>query len=281
MKPYSDNIIETITKYIPKRECDFELVGFISKKKEIYTFGNDSKILGRLFEVIVADALNNAAIELKYTLGEPAKQTVYPDFYFIKPDGRRIAVDVKTTYRDYNNSGTLKRFGFTAGSFTSYLRDNTKNIDGKYSDYDKHYILGVLYTREDFPTTGKASLNDLEKIVPAYKYPEIFIQEKHRICGEKKGSGNTDNIGTIKSNDIQTFKEGMGPFSFMGYEAFKLYWTNHHRNTDSKKKKESLYKDIPEFIKWLADTKREDELAKKFQCEYDKYRCYMKERGWE
>ncbi|WP_332058404.1 type II restriction endonuclease, partial [Streptococcus canis] len=75
MLPYTDKIIETITKYLPKDENEWELVGFVNKKKEIYTFGSDSKIIGRLFEVIAFEALNNSAIELGYTLHESDQQT--------------------------------------------------------------------------------------------------------------------------------------------------------------------------------------------------------------
>ena len=75
------------------------------------------------------------------------------------------------------------------------MRNNgTKNINGKYSDYDAHYILGIVYTRESSPSTGTVSIDNLNTIVPAYKDVEFFIQEKYRICGESQGSGNTDNI---------------------------------------------------------------------------------------
>lgn len=88
MTPYTDKIIDTIAKYLPENENEWELVGFINKKKEIYTFGSDSKIIGRLFEVIAFEALQRSANELGYTLHESEKQTVYPDFYFKKQDGR-------------------------------------------------------------------------------------------------------------------------------------------------------------------------------------------------
>ncbi|MDU0403410.1 Type-2 restriction enzyme EcoRV [Lactococcus lactis] len=61
---------------------------------------------------------------------------------------------------------------------------------------------------------GKISLKDVETIIPAYKNIEVFVQEKFRICGDKKGSGNTDNIGTIKANSIEPFVFGAGPFLF-------------------------------------------------------------------
>ena len=70
MIPYTDDIINTVNKLLPQDESAWELVGFINKEKNIYTFGNDSKIIGRLFEVIVFDTLNKVANELGYILKE-------------------------------------------------------------------------------------------------------------------------------------------------------------------------------------------------------------------
>lgn len=258
MIPYTDDIINTVNKLLPQDESAWELVGFINKEKNIYTFGNDSKIIGRLFEVIIFDTLNKVANELGYILKESEMQTVYPDFYFIKPDGRKIAIDVKTTYRRSNNS----RYGFTGGSFTSFMRNGTKNIVGNYSDYDQHYILGVVYTRESNPTTGNINFNKISDIIPAYKNIEVFIQEKYRICGDKKGSGNTDNIGTIKANSIEPFVYGAGPFSVLGEEVFHDYWVNHPKYTDSPEKAKSLFNDLASYIEWVrkSDSDRADEL---------------------
>lgn len=268
MEKYTDEFIKTIYKYLPKNQSDWELVGFINKQQEIYTFGNDSKIIGRLFEIIVYPALKNTANELGYELYESKKQTVYPDYYFLKPNGKKIALDVKTTYRKTKKS----KYGFTGGSFTSFMRDGTKNIEGNYSDYDSHYILGVVYDRVNNMTAGLVNFDDLDKIIPAYKNIEFFVQEKYRICGDKKGSGNTDNIGTIKSNRIEPFVYGAGPFSFLGSDVFQDYWMNYPRNTDSREKKDSLYTNLTGYIKWLE--KKDSEKAKEIN---KKYLTYLKE----
>jgi len=278
VEPYTDIIIETITKHLPKDEKEWELVGFINKDKEIYPFGNDSKIIGRLFEVIAKNAMFKASQELGFELHEPRMQTVYPDFFLVKPNGRKIAVDIKTTYRVTNGRGMVNKFGFTGGSFTSYMRNGTKNIEGSYSEYDNHYILGVLYTRESSPTIGKQSLSNLQNIIPAYHSPEVFIQEKFRIAGDKKGSGNTDNIGTIKSNTIEAFQYGAGPFAFLGKEAFDLYWTNHPLYKDSLETKQSLFSDLPSFILWLRNTN--NDLADKYERKFHEYIEFRNEKGW-
>lgn len=58
------------------------------------------------------------------------------------------------------------------------MRNGTKNIVGNYSDYDAHYMLEVVYTLEENPTTGKVDFENLNTIVPAYKHIEVFVQEK-------------------------------------------------------------------------------------------------------
>lgn len=271
MQQNTDLIIDTITKYIPKELSRWELVGFLNKRKEIFAFGSDSKIIGRLFEVLAFDILYQTAEELGYILCESEKQTVYPDYFFIKPDGRKIAIDIKTTYRD-DKKGWIK---FTAGSFTSYLRNGTKNITGSYDEYDAHYILGVVYTRESKATKGMTPLDGLSDITAAYKDVEVFIQEKFRICGDKKGSGNTDNIGTIVATNIKPFIFGAGPFAFLGKEIFHDYWSNHPRYTDSKEIKASLYNDLLGYINWIGqkdDVKAQEliELYNKYLDEYKK-----------
>lgn len=248
MDSYTDNFIKTVNKYLPKTDDEWEIVGFVNKKNVVYTFGNDSKIIGRLFEVVAYEALEKTARDLGYTLCESDKQTVYPDFYFVKPNGRKIAVDIKTTYRKSINS----QYGFTGGSFTSFMRDGKKNIVGNYSDYDKHYILGVVYDRTNNRTTGCVDLRNVQYIVPAYKNIETFIQEKYRICGDKKGSGNTDNIGTIEAKTIKPFVNGYGPFSVLGEDVFHHYWTNHPKYKDKDEVKTSLYNDLNGYIEWLA-----------------------------
>lgn len=281
MEKYTDEIIKTVLHFLPKEKKDWELLGFINKDRDIFTFGNDSKIIGRLFEVIVTDALLKTSKKLGYELYESQKQTVYPDFYFLKPDGRRIAIDIKTTYRQHSKKKKLSKFLFTGGSYTSFMRNGTKNISGNYSDYEKHYILGILYSRVKEPSIGKKKFEDLHSIIPAYSDPEVFIQEKFRICGEKKGSGNTDNIGTIKANSIDVFAYGAGPFAFLGIEAFHDYWSNYPKYKDSQAHTDSLYTDIYGYIRWLENKQNKPELAEIYREKYKEYLTFKKSQGWD
>lgn len=251
---YEDIFINTVLEKLPNIENKeaWELLGFVNKNGDVFPFGSDSKIIGRLFEVIVYPYLLQVADELGYELHESKQQTVYPDFYFLKPDGKRIALDVKTTYRQFNKKDEIKDFNFTAGSFTSFMRNGTKNIDGNYTDYEKHYILGFLYSRNSNATIESINLQteELSSITPAYKEVEYFIQEKYKVAGTSKGSGNTDNIGTFKSKLIKDFQDGNGPFSILGDDLFHIYWKNFPKYKDSKETKESLYNNLETFKEW-------------------------------
>lgn len=255
-----DIFIKTIIEKLPKIDDKnaWDLLGFINKNRDVFPFGSDSKIIGRLFEVIVYPYLLQVADELGYELHESKQQTVYPDFYFLKPNGKRIALDVKTTYRQFNKENEIKDFNFTAGSFTSYLRNGTKNIDGNYSDYDKHYILGFLYSRNESASIRKVNLEseDISSIVPAYKDVEYFVQEKYKVAGTSKGSGNTDNIGTFESKIIKDFQDGNGPFSKLGNDLFHIYWGNFPKYKDSQEVKDKLFNNLETFTEWGKETKQ-------------------------
>lgn len=119
------------------------------------------------------------------------------------------------------------KYGFTLGSYASFLRNNTKNIAYPYSDYIKHYVIGFIYDRNELSEPGiKYDINSKNIQLP-YKNTEFFIQEKYKIAGEKPGSGNTENIGSVLSNNINVFKNGLGPFSSLGNETFEDYWKGY------------------------------------------------------
>lgn len=255
----SDDFIETIYSILPTDSEYWKILGIIDSKKDILAFGNDSKILGRLFEIIVEPYLETVAEKLQLKLSTPSKQTIYPDFIFTNPSSRRkIALDIKTTYRRSDTA----TYSFTGGSFTSYLRDGKKNIEGKYEDYDKHYILGFVYTRTSNPTTGKFNIKDLENVIPAYTDVEFFVQEKYKIVGDKKGSGNTDNIGTVSYSSVEDFKLGMGPFAFLGSEICDDYWRGYPKNTEIKPIKDRIKEEKNKLKAKVLDKK---ELKTKIQ----------------
>lgn len=195
------NLESRASKLLKETPFDFEILGFISKTGKIYKLKTDTKVLSSLFEMLSVDFVQRLAED--NTVVEPDKQNYYPDFT-IKTQKGNIAIDVKTTYKQRNN-------GFTLGSYTSFLRNNTKNIVFPYDTYIKHYVLGFIYERD---TSGETP----------YKNVEVFFQEKWKIAGKRPGSGNTKNIGSIKGT-IDTFKNPTPVFA--SCKEFEDYWREY------------------------------------------------------
>jgi hypothetical protein len=188
--------------------------------------GSDSKLIGRIFEIITKGMLERLAKIMGWGFEESDSQTSYPDYTFNMPSGKRIAVDIKTTYRSYKEDGEVAPFGFTLGSFASFLRNGVKNIAHPYGEYTKHYVIGFVYDRVEEAKAGQL-ITDGKSLYLPYKNVEYFMQEKYKIAGDKPGSGNTENIGTIKSSDISDFINGNGIFAKTGNAEFEEYWRGY------------------------------------------------------
>lgn len=238
------NLIETF--YEKMSEQTFEPYGMLDAQNRIHTFGTDSKIIGRIFEMFTQPVLQEIANENGYILKTPESQTVYPDFILMKDEQskEKIAIDVKTTYIDKDTS-SLK---FTLGSFGSYMRNNTKNIEYSYTDYAKHYVIGFIYKRNG---NAQESLifdyKDRQKIECPFCDVKYFIQEKYKIAGDKPGSGSTENIGSISSCNFIDFELGRGPFAELGQDVYDLYWKYYPEYRASVKN----YTSLNEFLSWI------------------------------
>lgn len=229
----------------------FEVKGVIDNDLKIHTLGSDSKIIGRLFEMCVQPILQELANDFGLILGTPKKQNDYPDFYFYKDNtNERIAIDVKSTYIDKKT----EKFNFTLGSYASYIRNNTKNICSRYTDYVKHYVIGFVYKRNSQAQQSNVfSLDDISKVECPFILLHHFLQEKYKIVGTSTGSGNTENMSSIISNDINDFILGKGEFSdegifgIYGKNVYELYWCNFPRYKDKNKK----YTNLNSFIGYI------------------------------
>lgn len=207
--------------------------------KSFITIGNDSKFIGRIFELFVIPVFERICSKYGWIFEPTEKQNTYPDFNIVIGNDEYIAIDVKTTYR---KKGKIK---FTLGSYTSFIRDNKKNIKYNYKKYKFHYVIGFVYDRNQKATEGKI-FNIKEKVDPSFNNVEWFFQEKYKISGDKPGSGNTENIGSIVSNKIDDFKNGNGLFTKYGKMAeqvFNDYWRNYPKYRDKEKK----YTDIKTY----------------------------------
>ncbi len=238
-------MVNLINKFYQKaKNIDFNVVGLLCSNQDVLTLGSDSKLIGRIFELLSFGVLSDICNENNWRLEETESQTVYPDFTIILPNGDKIAVDIKTTYRRYNSKNELKKFGFTLGAFASFLRNNTKNIAYPYNQYKQHFVIGFVYDRIKSAKAGIVK-HIGDNIPIPYNNVEFFIQEKYKIAGDKPGSGNTENIGSILSTDISDFRQGKGIFAQLGNEIFEQYWKGYPRFRATTKD----YTSLNEFLK--------------------------------
>lgn len=237
----------------------FDAYGIIDSTNKIHTLGTDSKIIGRIFEMFAQPILEQIASENGYILKTPESQTVYPDFIMMKSEDskEKIAIDIKTTYINSDQS----KIKFTLGSFGSYMRNNSKNIEYKYTDYSKHYVIGFIYKRNDAAQESRVyDYSDRNQITCPYYDVKYFIQEKYKIAGDKPGSGNTENIGSFPTKSFDDLKEGLGPFSELGQDAFDIYWKYYPKYRAT----ERAYTSLDEFIEWLPHNISTVELLHNF-----------------
>lgn len=240
----SDFIISSF--YEKMGDASFDSYGILDSNNKIHTLGTDSKILGRIFEMYSQPILEEIAFENGYMLKTPSSQTVYPDFILMKSEDstEKIAIDIKTTYVNSDHS-TIK---FTLGSFGSYMRNNTKNIEYRYTDYIKHYVIGFIYQRNDAAQESRVFdyINRNDIIFPYFNV-KYFIQEKYKIAGDKPGSGNTENIGSFATKKFEDLKKGKGPFSELGQDIFDIYWKYYPKYRSP----EQAYTSLSGFLEWL------------------------------
>lgn len=245
------DLISEFNKAVAKHNVDWVAKGFAFRDETIYPIGYDTKLLGRIFEMLTEPLLKEIADNCGFTLTTPDKQNFYPDFVLtpLNDEENRIAVDVKSTYRKHLKRGAVASYKFTLGSYASFLRDGKKNNLFPYDQFCKHYVIGFVYDRNEEIKSARSCypLDQLNKIPEPYSNVEFFIQEKYRISDFTTGSGNTENIGTISSNSIDTFAQGSGPFSKMGNDAFELYWRNYPKY----KEKNKSYTNFQEFRRWI------------------------------
>lgn len=241
---------EDFRKVLATPSGDWTVKGFIDVTKNIYTISVDTKVVSKIIELMMFPVLQKFAIENGYEMVFSSEQNHYPDVTFITKDKKKIALDLKSTYR--KNPDTVS--GFTLGAFTGYFRfrDSKKNITFPYKEYSNHYILGVIYTQQEnlIDENKVYSIDDLEEILSVVKDFDFIIQEKYKIAKDRPGSGNTKNMGSCVK--ISELKEGTGPFSKLGVKIFDDFWMNYMTNEMARgaKLKKAPYSNIREYLKY-------------------------------
>ena len=246
------DFVKLFLKKLEEKTPNWYVKGIIDSDNNIITLGTDSKLIGRIFELKTNSLLQEIADEHEgYLLGKPGTQTEYPDFYYECPDGKRIAIDIKTTYLDVEDSekkNLKKDIWYTLGSYKSFLQDGKKNISGTYDDYKLHYVIGFVYDRLKSSEDGQVipySADTLSEMKCTYGNVRVWVQEKYKITGLTEKSGNTTNIGSITSRSIDEFINGKGPFSALNKCICDDYWRNY--------KKKTTYKTVEEYFIWAKD----------------------------
>ncbi|MBM3134575.1 MAG: restriction endonuclease [Chloroflexi bacterium] len=227
---------------------DWVVKGFIDVYRHIYTISVDTKVVSKIIELMLLPVISKFAAEHGYKMVLSEYQNHYPDISFIAPDGTKIALDLKSTYRIDAEAVN----GFTLGAFTGYFRQrqSTKNITFPYEQYAAHFVLGVVYSRSEAIDERRVyTLDELQDIVSVVKDFTFLLQEKWRIAGERPGSGNTKNIGSVR--DIRALIEGSGPFAPYGEDVFDDYWMNY-LTEDMARAIDSVvpYRNLEEYWAW-------------------------------
>lgn len=228
---------------------DWVVKGFIDVYRNIYTISVDTKVVSKIMELMLFPVISQFAAQYGYRMVLSEYQNHYPDISFIAPDETKIALDLKSTYR----TGTKTVNGFTLGAFTGYFRQrkSSKNITFPYEQYAAHFVLGVIYSHHDEVIDERRiyTLDALQDIVSVVKDFTFLLQEKWRIAGEKPGSGNTKNIGSVR--DIHALVNGSGAFASYGEEVFDDYWMNYLTRDMARAIDSHVpYSNLEEYWKW-------------------------------
>ena len=240
--------VESFFKAIATESGEWTVKGFIDIYKNIYTISVDTKVVSKIIELMLFPVLLQFAEKNSYKIIPSEHQNHYPDITFVLKDGSKIAVDLKSSYRT-----SAKRInGFTLGAFTGYFRNrkSDKNIAFPYSDYSAHLVLGIIYSRtKDMDEKKKYSIEDLPNIISVVRDFDFIIHEKWKLASDRPGSGNTKNIGSVKT--IEALRSGNGSFAEHGEKIFNDYWM-YYLTSDMALKIESTvpYKNLAEYLEW-------------------------------
>ena len=228
---------------------DWVVKGFIDVYRNIYTISVDTKVVSKIIELMLFPVISRFAAQHGYRLILSEHQNHYPDISFVAPNETKIALDLKSTYRVDANVVN----GFTLGAFTGYFRQrqSTKNITFPYEQYAAHFVLGIIYGRsgEAIDERRIYKLDELHDIVSVARDFTFLLQEKWRIAGDRPGSGNTKNIGSVR--EVQALIDGAGPFAQHGQDVFDDYWMNYLTDDMARAIDSDVpYHDLPSYWQW-------------------------------
>ena len=225
---------EGLSDHVSTSDGQWTVKGFIDTLKNVYTISSDTKVISKILEINLFPRIRDFAEQERYTIVLAEHQNYYPDISLVSKDDESIkyALDLKTTYRVPQKPWLCN--GFTLGSHGKYFRErtSTKNIQFPYGSYMGHFCLGVIYDRLDharIDETSSHTIGELHSITSVISNIRFFVAEKWKIAGDKGGSGNTANIGSIQRIEDLLAENGM--FANLGEEWFDDYWMNFGKIT--------------------------------------------------
>ena len=228
------DLATNLADHVSTSDGQWAVKGFIDAFKNVYTISSDTKVVSKILEIHLFPKIHAFAEQNGFAVVLADHQNYYPDISFVSIDDtcNRFALDLKTTYRTPSKPWLCN--GFTLGSHGKYFQDrsSTKNVQFPYGSYSGHFCLGIIYDRADGATideTKSYQLGELHSIKSVISHIQFFVAEKWKIAGDKGGSGNTANIGSIQRIDDILSEKGM--FVNLGEEWFDDYWMNFGKIT--------------------------------------------------
>ena len=88
------------------------------------------------------------------------------------------------------------------------------NIVFPYDEYAAHWVIGFVYRRvavDAGAANRMYTISELAQVPVPFADVAVFVSEKWRIAGDRAGSGNTANIGSI-TGTLSDFQQGNGVF---------------------------------------------------------------------
>ncbi len=226
-----------LQSYVEDNKKEWVIKGFIDIYKNIFSITSDTKIVSKVLEIHIFPKFLEFSQRYGYDMEFATHQNWYPDITFIakKDPSVKFAVDLKSSYiTKFKDNRAIECNGFTLGSHGEYFinRKSLKNVQYPYGDYLGHFIIGILYKREEvirIDETKKYQLKELKTIPSVISHFIVFAQEKWKVASDKGGSGNTANIGSIKN--IEKLIKGEGifweNFKEEGEKWFDEYWMDY------------------------------------------------------
>lgn len=235
-------------KRLAERAPNYTPRGIVTADHRLYPLGSDTKVLSSVFENFARPIVYDVAHDFGLAVREARAQNYYPDFTLMEDedDPAKLAVDVKTTYRETDDGWAVT---FTLGGYTSFIRNPTKNIEFPFGEYAEHWVIGYIYKRDGAfqPPPDEFYLDDIDAVPVPFTDVDVFVQEKWKIAGDRAGSGNTTNIGSIRGT-LEDFREGRGVFR--DKDEYLAYWRNYGRTAADRT---GRYSNIEEFRRWRAE----------------------------